>query len=470
MRVFLVEDEPTIVEAFHEFCAHVGIELMVSSNHTDAMNAIAARGYGVDLAICDLKIPSVAGAVDEDVSFGINVVNRLIKDWPSVPVIVLSAFGTLDVVAGMLLDARQVDIYGTGVDLPMLRFQRKAHVADVLDLVRDAHVQLEELAQLELAAPHLDSMYRQSLRIFARRRGGRLIEYRSLSGGLSGAQTGLATVRGSQGEVVAHAVAKMTKFQRALEEKERYRTHIAGRLGAGSYADLSDEVLAGCGDSAALFHSVAGSFDREFFAVLQDSDALAAQVVGLLREATKTWVTGVPHSTVTWADVRRSLISDDGYAAVRRDFDIIETADSKAIQVRWASQHGDLHGANVLVDASARPVLIDYGRTGPAPLTVDPLTLELSPLFHASSPVQDSAWPSISRLGEWDNLTDYLRDCPFPEFVRATRAWTKSVRAGGREEYSTLNALALRNLQYPDVDHDRALALQRFAATRLNEL
>lgn len=469
MQVFLIEDDPTVRTIFQESCTKIGVELIAAASLGEALAIAEDHDRQFDLAICDLKIPSVGGAVDLDVAHGLAALSKLQSDRPGVPVIVLSAFGTVDVISQMLFDARQVDIYGGGTDRPMLRFVQKAKLTEAVEAISEIQAEVARIEQIELHAPDLSDEYRRAVRVFARRKGGALVDYVPLAGGRSGARTGLATVRSSTGAQTAHAVSKLTTLERALQEKERYRRHISGRLSAATYTDLSDEVLAGCGSFAGLFYSVADNFRSDVFSVLERDSEEAAAVVRALQEIFAPWLAGAPRTGKTWLDVRRNLIADADYHEVAARYAVAELSEDRAIQTVWVSQHGDLHGANALVDETLRPVLIDYGRAGEAPSVLDPVTLELSAIFHPDSPFRGSSWPSVDDLAAWPDLSEYLKDCPYPEFVTACREWASSVRVGRRDLFATVSAYALRNLQYDDVDKDKALTLQRVSAGEVDD-
>ncbi|WP_404393507.1 response regulator [Humibacillus xanthopallidus] len=468
MHVLLVEDRPSVIEIFQLACEREGVRLSVATSLSGAEAVLDKGRINADLAVCDLKIPTSHGGVDEEVAHGLSVLRRLQEECPGVPVIVLSAFGTVDVVSDMLLGARQVDLYGDGSERPMLRFWQKANIKGVIQAIGEANEQLRQIDQVELYAPDLSDAYRRAIRLFARRRAGSVVEYRGLAGGRSGAQTGLVTVRSQGGAQTAHAVGKLTTVSRAVEEKERYRNHIAGRLAAATYTDLSDEVMAGCGSSAGLFYSVADNFGRDIFSVLREDEQAAGAVVRTVSEVFSPWLNGVPWSDRSWLDLRRNLIADEDYEDVTRAYDVVAIHGERRVQTVWTSQHGDLHGANVLVDDSLRPVLIDYGRVGFGPSPLDAVTLELSAFMHPDSPFRHHDWPSAQDLSRWSDLEAYLAGCPYPTFVRACREWALKVRVGQRDLYCTICAFSLRNLQYGDVDKEKVLALQQYAAAQVN--
>jgi CheY-like chemotaxis protein len=468
MKILLIEDEARVRDIIRDAISPLDITLEVAACLVEANLILDSKDQDFDLAICDLKIPTITGAIDEHVDHGLSVLRRMIEIWPGVPIIVLSAFGTVDVVANMLLDARQVDIYGTGTTQPMLKFIQKAKIIDAVAAINDSHTELQKLEQIELFAPSLTDTFRTALRIYARRKGGASVIYRPLAGGRSGARTGLASIRDSSGAHAANIVSKLTTFQRAIEEKLRYTDYISGRLGAATFADLSDEVAAGCGTSAGLFYSVADSFDEDLFALLRKSPQHAASAVEELRSMCSPWLSGAPQTPKNWVDIRRLLISDDDVALVEQDFDLHAIPRDRAIQTKWAVQHGDLHGSNILVNKEHRPVLIDYGRTGLATSVLDPVTLELSALFHPDSSMREESWPSIEALESWDDLDTYLDGCPYPDFIQACRTWSLNASVGRRDLYATVAAFCLRNLQYDDVDKAKALTLHNYASRQVS--
>src|SRR4051794_19605087 len=121
MRILLVEDDSNVQDVFRDHCASSGIGLDLAESLEQAQLVVRDSSHAYDLAICDLRLPSVEGAVDEAVEHGLAVLQRLLAEWPGVPVVVLSAFGTVEVVADLLLDAKKLDLYGKNHEEPMLR-------------------------------------------------------------------------------------------------------------------------------------------------------------------------------------------------------------------------------------------------------------------------------------------------------------------------------------------------------------
>jgi hypothetical protein len=103
--------------------------------------------------------------------------------------------------------------------------------------------------------------------------------------------------------------------------------------------------------------------------------------------------------------------------------------------------------------------LIDYGDIADGPPALDPVTLELSGIFHPDGVFYSSEWPSVETAKKWGELDAYLSGCPHRDFVRGCRAWALDVAAGSREIAATAYSYLLRQLKYADTNKDRALAL-----------
>ena len=172
------------------------------------------------------------------------------------------------------------------------------------------------------------------------------------------------------------------------------------------------------------------------------------------------WIEGVPETRRSIGQIRRRLLSDESLDEVREAFglDWIQEFENRDIQARWGCSHGDLHGFNVLV-SPAGVALIDYGDVRDGPASLDPVTLELSLLFHPDAPDGARTWPSAEQAREWGNLEAYLEDCPFPCFVQECRDWALRVGAGAREVAASAYSYLVRQLKYDDTDKDLALSL-----------
>ena len=211
---------------------------------------------------------------------------------------------------------------------------------------------------------------------------------------------------------------------------------------------------------AGVFFGLANGFNESAFDVARNAPERSEAVIRSVKDATARWIAGVPETRKTVRELRQRLLTDESLNQIREAFNLNWIADFEAreIQTRWACCHGDLHGCNVLV-SQAQVTLIDFGDVGDGPASLDPITLELSLLFHPDAPDRAGRWPSTNQARRWGDLDAYLENCPFPEFVRECRNWALRVAVGKREVAVSAYSYLARQLKYDDTDKDRALAL-----------
>ncbi len=157
------------------------------------------------------------------------------------------------------------------------------------------------------------------------------------------------------------------------------------------------------------------------------------------------------------------MIPDVAFWAVRPRLGSapVEEVETQDVYVFRSPAHGDLHGGNVLVDDQNNPLLIDFGRVGPAVASLDPVTLELSAILHPDAGLDSGGWPTVLQAERWFSLRDYVTGCPVADFVESCRAWAHDVARGDREVLTAAYSYAARQLQYATVNQDLARAYVR---------
>ena len=306
----------------------------------------------------------------------------------------------------------------------------------------------------------LSVLHARVLRICGRRHDARVVHAADLKQGYSGARTVRVRIMGRDGTGVALLVGKLGVVASVQDEVSRYEMHVGPRLPQGSFTPLATVVRAGAGSDGGLFYTLAEQYRESLFSLLARDEDAALVTLGLLRDIEKRWTDQAPVADETVGDARRRLQNDDTVVADRLDASLdVGTFEARTHQVRRAIQHGDLHGENILVDEQARPVVIDYPSLLGASASLDPVTLELSLLFHSAASELRGEWPRIDVAGAWSDLDRYLENCPVPRFVKACRAWAWEVANGGREVYGNAYSYAVRQFSYPDVDQNLALSI-----------
>jgi hypothetical protein len=274
-----------------------------------------------------------------------------------------------------------------------------------------------------------------------------------VGGGLSSAKVYRLRVTSANGSCIHNAIAKLGSMEDIRSEGERFDSFV-NRLDAAATPRKLCVLEFGAKNNAGVFYSLAAEYSLDGFSIATSRPVVAAGVPSRLSEMFRPWWQGVPETRHHVRDIRRTLLSDQDLVEIVKQFPTvwINEFEARQIQVRWCCTHGDLHGKNVLVAEDGRCVLIDYGDVGLAAASIDPITYELSLLFHPGGILKGSGWPTIDQAAHWGDLDAYTKDCPIADVIRGIRAWTNSVAAGRREIAASAYAYLLRQYKYSDND------------------
>lgn len=460
LRVLVVEDDDNFVEELHAIIESLPgtSDVFVAQSRNEAYEMLADAF--LDLVILDLTIPTVTRALDADPRHGHAVFDKIREVAPGTPIFVLTGSPAEDFVPEMLRNHQKIDIWGEGQETGTILFQKKQDFDECREQLIPIAQAIERLSDVELHRGDLELSFAEDrlVRIFTRRFRGVRCAVSQLSGGLSSARVMRLRVTNHQGVLVHDAVAKLSRHADIRRESDSYDAHVL-RLVAGATPRKLCTLDYGAYKLAGIFFGLAEGSDASAFDVVGESDRAKAMVRGL-ESAMARWVDQVPETRKTIGEIRRRLLSDDSLDLIRGTFplDWTQTFEDREIQARWACCHGDLHGKNIFVS----PVgvqLIDYEDIGYGPASLDPVTLELSLLFHPDGPGKVGTWPSTEQAAAWGSLPIYLEGCPFAGFVRACRRWALRAAAGNREVAASAYGYLVRQLQYDDTDKDRVLAL-----------
>jgi CheY-like chemotaxis protein len=464
MRLLIVEDAPNIVQALRDDLGRFlgADEITVCQSRDAAYQAIG--GLVFDYAILDLKIPTIDEKLDAEVDHGKAVYEKLRAESPGTQVCFLTGFATEDFFTDISQQAERIDVWGSNEPQPMVTMYKKSRLSEIADLVNSVKCEIRAIEDIEIIGnPHPAFPEDRILRVFGRRHDAASLLVDNLSGGLSNVRVLRVQLRDRNGVVSFIAAARVGSRLDIRKEIEGYQRYVV-RLPNGSFPAYTGEVVAGAGPSAGVFYKLISEF-QPLSTLISTNPNQAAAVVQRLQRVEEAWTRGHPHVGHLnvghlIADVRRKLVSDDDMVRMGDQLAGIrwEEFESRAIQVRSCCQHGDCHCDNVLVDPDGDPVIIDFASVGEGPASLDPVSLELSPLFHPSRWVGRD-WPTIAQAGHWDDLDQYLVGCPIEAFVRAARQWAHEVAAGNRELYAVAYAYCARQLKYLDTDKDLARAI-----------
>jgi len=279
-----------------------------------------------------------------------------------------------------------------------------------------------------------------------------------IGGGLSSAKVMRLKITDTSGASVHDAVAKLGSIAEVRDESIRFDSHIS-RLDPAATPRKVQTLEFGAKSRAGIFYGLADGFDFDAFGMA--SGELAAQVVANAKQATSRWRLKVGETRKSGQEIRQKLISDQDFHRATEPHRLLwlHEIEDRQVQTRWCCVHGDLHGANVLAKANADCVLIDFGDVGDGPASLDPITLELSLLFHPKGPLRGSTWPSPNQAAHLSDLDAYVAECPATGFVRECRQWALEVAAGQREVAASAYSYLVRQLKYEDTNKDLILSL-----------
>lgn len=467
MKLLIIDDDEEFTDVLIDRIQRAGVSptIVIARSRASAL-AVVAGATDFDLIVCDLKMPSVDGALDPDIAHGKATFLDLRERLPGTPVIVASAFAEAPDVGAIAAASPHVDPFGSGENVQIGEYVPKSpDLEECVTKIQWAAAELEQLMLVSLSPiPEdltLTPSHARLLRAFARRRGARVVKFSEFPGGLSSSRVLKVRCEGEDGSLKMVGAAKLSSKSEIDDEGRRYNAHMV--VLPGGFAHLIGVQVAGAGADGAAFYMLDERFDRSLLDVLSADPDQAAIVVANLRQATARWRAGRPVQRLTVGDIRQMFIGDEllavhGIDELLAPLDRI-SLERHEIQARPCPQHCDLHGENVRVDSNGEPQMIDFGSCDMAVSAVDPVTLELSVLFHpAAAAVLAGVMPSPDVAGHWADRTTYLDGCPSAPYVGACRDWAVLEGASNEELYATAYGYAVRQLRFPGTD--QALAAQ----------
>ena len=469
IKVLIVEDEDASLEETLALLAKVDpeAEVLVAADWDTALRHL--EEFEFDLIICDLKIPPAPNDLDADEAHGLAVHAGAQALCPGTPLIFLTGKATPTNVQRQLSFGAVADFYGMG-PTPLIQLaikdgnrQEVGYITDMVDGLRS----LQQCAIMDPDSSDLSELMMRAILTYAKRLSATEVQVASLSG-LSGAEVARATFKMPNGQTRSILV-KLQSLGAAQDEMRRYDVNVPNKLRLGYFASTAAPPLEhGLRKGAALYYSLASDTSSLFLVASEDSQT-AASIIESMERDHGPWTSEHHVIEVNVGELRRSRLPDTHPGAARLlETPWINEVESMRVPLRVCTTHGDLHGLNVLVDLEHRATLIDYGDVGVSSAALDPITLEMSFLFHKEGP-REANNRSLEQLGAWTDLGTYGSGSKYDPVLRACRAWAVRV-APPRTLYASAYAHAIRQLKYGDVDPDRAMAVARSAGLALLDL
>ena len=464
MRILFVEDNETFVSQIAPFLRNIGgIDDVKHVRSRDA--AIAAiEDASYDLVILDLTIPAVDDSLDIAADHGQTVFHEIRLRAPGTPTFILTGSEPDEFSRRLARFGENLDLWGTGSQTNTVDYFLKEEVDKLLERVSQIADVVAGTDSITIDSRGRDvglsEVQRRIVKVFGRKAGGVSCEVKSLGGGLSDAKVVQAIAKDDQGRVMANCAAKLGTKEEIETEITAYEQHVK-RLGVGCYPPAVCTRNKGVGGGTGQFYTLADEHTETFFKVSHDDAAEAAGVLAQVKEKLTLWTGARAVSETTVGDIRRRCVSDQSLASILRGTDLpfIGKIEEGRLRAAQSCVHGDLHGGNILVDRGRRPILIDFGDVGPGYTALDPVTLELSLLFHPEGVrlgLSDSLAPIIA---SWPDVDRYIAGHALAPLLRACRDWAHDVAGGDLDVLANGYGFALRQLKYETVPKEVTLRL-----------
>lgn len=469
MNILVVEDDPANLALIRERMMQLDNELQIT-DAVDRDSAIRAlHNLEYDLIVLDLRIPGGAADPELDERNGIQVAREIEEQRIMSLLYVVSGAATRKAIAKVLRPGTQHQIFGDRRDHPVIEFFDKDDFEPLFTRIGECIQGFEQLERIQIDKGgrifDIEPMDQRILRNFTRRHDCSRVLVRPIPGGLSGSRVMAVATYNEAGNKEVGAIAKIGLINDIADEVDRYDTFIAPTIGIGRLSHKICHIEAGAGRRAGVFYAIADGYDENIFDVLRHRPQDAGQVVQNLRRIEANWQEAGAPRIMSVGELRERETSLEKIDPSNLAEFGIEELEKKRITIRRCIQHGDLHGANVLVKGND-PILIDYGEAGRGNAALDPMKLELSLLFHPDRPASLESWVNQEIVTDWADLDAFTRDCPVGDFIRECREWSFAAAAGVGDQsvYVAAYCTAMRQLRYPDTDKAIARALIRAVA------
>lgn len=466
MRILHVEDDPQEFEFCKKRLEEGGNSVLHAATNAAAKNLLAKNE--VEYCILDLAIPIDSPDGKPNVDHGIELAIHIRQHYPSIPILVLTGQSSEPATQALEEDDKFA-FFWDGARKTLFKIRKKSKLDVALDLVNEAKILLDKLDEFELSLDdqycrELPELEKRIVKLFGTKSGAKGAKVRRLSGGLSGAKVLRVALLNEIGNEFQSAVCKIDNFENAKHETINFDTHVTS-LGVGSFPTWLGEFFVGCGNKSGVFFQLANNYQQTFFDVVAESDDRASNVLSTLREYEKNWHTNFRAETISIEAIRRSQLSDEKFEAIKSELtDIdVDEFEKNMIQIRLSVQHGDHHGANVLVSEANDPVIIDYGDIGEFACCLDPIVLELSSYFHPDSRSKFKGNDEIADNWFSDDRKSLLAVVQNPLSVGVLREWSDDNAFSLREIAAVTYAYCVRQLSYEGTDKELAKKLAKKA-------
>ena len=472
MKILLVEDNKSYASTLRDQIVSLPTspQVDIAESRDSAMELLVACFF--DIVILDLEIPTVDGAFDLEVEHGQEVFYCARNFAPGTPVYILTGSEPDAFLRGLARQGQSFDLWGDGVAVPTVDYYLKEDGVQLLEKIQNIATRLAatDAIRINTGGQNIDLKPEQkrALKVFTRVNGGSSCKIKKL-GGLSDAVVLKVSVMDAAGHVRCECVGKLGLARHVEKEITAYNSEVK-HLRLGAFAPVLSYHDQGLRGFSGIFYALADEYKETFFDLVSSSPEAAKDVLERIKEALERWSNVKQVKLVSVKEIRQRVLSDEHFNNIVQKYSLqrLISLESREVEISSSCIHGDLHGGNVLVNPDGVPVLIDFGDVGSGFSCLDPLTLELSLLFHPDAITCGLASHLEPVVANWLDLDVYARDNPLAPVLKFCRDWAYELGPHDESVLVMAYLFVLRQLKYDTVAPDKIFALLEGILTKLD--
>ncbi|EHU2134087.1 response regulator [Acinetobacter baumannii] len=442
--------------------------IMHAANYEQALELLSLNSF--DYVITDQSIPFNSSSTKDDIKYGLQLIAHIRESYPSLPILILTGQSSEFAVERFVEDQPLV-FFWDGTNKGLIKSRPKDRLRDSLAIIASAKDQLEAIDSIILDLLNdleLTLFQKRVIKLFLKHKNAAGAEIEALTGGYSSAKVLKVKLLDESGNPFLYALGKIDTHPNVDKDQSNYSNYIT-QLPVGCFPILLGTYFAGCGDFKGVFYQFASNHCSDYFKLLINNQEDALTVVRKSFDLLSNWVQSPKVENYSIRSIRQKICSDSKLESVKEKIGIdLDTIENTVIRSKWAIQHSDLHGKNILVSEDLNPIFIDFGDISYSPAVLDIVTLELSPYFH-----NDCSHHFIKDLDffeNWFNDSYHLNNSPFPEISVHLRELKRSRCFMTYDYAAVVYGYALRQLTYTDTNHDIAIKLINSAINKFKSL
>lgn len=463
MKILLVEDNKSYSATLRDIIIQLPQKptVDVAESRSSAIELLDSNFY--DIVILDLEIPTVDDTFDLELEHGESVFYHAREHAPGTPVYILTGSEPGTFLRNLVRQGQSVDLWGSGTNIPTVDYYHKEDVVDLFGKIKEITeiVAATDAITINTGGKRIDLSFeqRRTLKVFTRANGGTSCKIHRL-GGLSNAVVLKISVHDHLGHVRCECVGKLGLAKHVDKEIAAYEAEVK-HLRLGAFAPVLSYHDQGLRGFAGIFYSLADEYKSTFFDIAARDDKKSVEVLCKLRAALGRWSDARNVEATTISEVRRRVLTDESFNNIVKTHNLERLYDfeNKNVSIARSCTHGDLHGGNILINETLLPVLIDFGDVGLGFTCLDPLTLELSLIFHPDAIANGISAQLEPLLEHWPDLDKYVENNPFKLIIEYCREWAYDLGPNDNSVIIAAYVFTLRQLKYTTINPETTIKL-----------